>query len=103
MLRAVYLSILLVSLAGATGPALAQSFPPPHPIPPIDIGKEEVPSYATPPTYGAPSQYGRASPAGPATVDRVPLSSGATPPIYSQPTAPPPQVPAYGVPSQFGR
>ena len=39
MLRAVYLSILLVSLAGATDPAPAQSFPPPHPIPPVDIGE----------------------------------------------------------------
>src|SRR6516164_3106477 len=77
MLRAVYLSILLVSLAGATGPALAQSFSPPHPIPPVDIGEVNIPSYGTPPTYGAPSQHGRASAAGPdsyppAAVDRVP-------------------------------
>ena len=97
MLRAVYLSsVLLFTVTGASSPAVAQSFSPPHPIPPVDIGKEEVPSYATPPTYGAPSQYGRASPAGPAVVDRVPLSSGATPPIYSQPLPPPPQEPTYG-------
>src|SRR6516164_9536347 len=92
MLRAVYLSsVLLFTVTGASSPAVAQSFSPPHPIPPVDIGKEEVPSYATPPTNGQPlppppqePTYG-ASPAGPesnppAAVDRVP-SSGATPPI----------------------
>jgi hypothetical protein len=101
MLRAVYLSILLVSLAGAKGPALAQSlsFPPPHPVPPVDIGEGDIRSYATSPNYGA--QPGRASPTAPesyppAAVDRVPLSSGATPPIYSEPLPPPPQESTYG-------
>src|SRR6516165_8753724 len=93
MLRAVYLSsVLLVSLAGAAGPALAQSFLPPHPIPPVDIGAEDIPSYATPPTYGA---HGRASPAEPESY-RVPSSSGAPPPVYSQALPPPPQEPTYG-------
>ena len=101
MLRAVYLSILLVSFAGATGPALAQSFPPPHPIPPVDIGEVNIPRYVTPPTYGAPAQQGRAFATGPesyppAAVDRVPSSSGATPPVYSQPLPPPPQESTYG-------
>src|SRR6516164_5420501 len=82
MLRAVYLSILLVSLAGASGPALAQSFPPPHPIPPVDIGEVNIPRYVTPPTYGAPAQQ--------------PSSSGATRPVYSQPLPPPPQESTYG-------
>jgi hypothetical protein len=97
MWRAVYLaSVLLVSLAGATDPAPAQSFPPPHPIPPVGIGEVNIPSYGTPPTYGAPSQHGRASAVGPESypptaVDRVPSSSGATPPVYSQPLPPPPQ------------
>src|SRR6516225_2852814 len=112
MLRAVYLSsVLLVSLAGAAGPALAQSFLPPHPIPPVDIGAEDIPSYATPPVYSQalppPPQeptYG-ASPAGPESYPPAAVvvpSSGATPPIYSQPTPPPPQEPTYGAPSQHG-
>src|SRR5215831_4959892 len=91
MLRAVYLSsVLLFTVTGASSPAVAESFSPPHPIAPVGLAKEEGPSYATPPTYGATSQYARASPAGPAVVDRVPLSSRATPLRYSQPLPPPP-------------
>jgi lipoprotein-anchoring transpeptidase ErfK/SrfK len=96
MLRAVCLSsVLLVSLAGAAGPAPAQSFPPPHPIPPVDIGEENISSYASPPTYNPPSQYGRASPAGPGSY-HLAGSSGAAAPVYSQPLPPPPQQSTYG-------